>query len=194
MRANFNAALQFVLDHECVFAAGHHGDMAHVVCEQVPGDHGGLTKFGIDQRSHPNVNIKALSFEQARYLYQENEWERCRCDELPAGYDLAVFDTAVNCGCGTSATLLQSALNYAHAGEEALEVDGFIGAKTLRAAGRAGHAGLAWFLELRGQRYLALVAHDSTQQKFLQGWLDRIKDLRVELSERVGTAEGALVA
>src|SRR5436190_12575968 len=98
MKTNFNNALDFVLAHECVFEHGHYGDLNHVLTEDVPGDHGGLTKFGIDQASHPHVNISTLDFAGARQIYFDNEWTRCRCDELPAGYDIAVFDIAANNG------------------------------------------------------------------------------------------------
>src|SRR6478735_11274468 len=37
--------------------------------ENVPGDPGGPTKYGIDQRSHPDVNIRALTKEQAKAIY-----------------------------------------------------------------------------------------------------------------------------
>ncbi len=190
MRTNFNAAFLFVLAHECVFEQGHHGEYAHVICENVPGDRGGLTKFGIDQRSHPGVNIRALDFNGAREIYRMDYWGRCRCDELPAGYDIAVFDTAVNCGCGTAALLLQRALNRAGA---ALKEDGFIGPRTLRIAEESGARGMEWFIELREERYRAIADNNASQHKFLNGWLDRVKDLQGEIVSALET-KGVLAA
>ena len=157
------------MDHECVFEPGHYGDFAHVICENVPGDAGGLTKFGIDQASHPHIDIKALDYSQASQIYHDDEWTRCRCDDLPDGYDIAVFDIAVNNGAGAAAVLLQRAV--------AVTIDGFIGPKTIAAANNAGASGLATLLSLRRDRYEAIVARNPGQSKFLKGWLDRNSDL-----------------
>jgi lysozyme family protein len=177
MKENFKAALKFVMDHECVFAKGHYGDYAHVISEDVPGDSGGLTKFGIDQASHPNININHLDYSGAAAIYHDQEWTSCRCDELPAGYDIAVFDIAVNNGRGTAAKLLQLALNRVVASNPLLVVDGFIGAKTIAAATASGEKGLATLLQLRAQRYFDIVHNHPTQKKFLNGWIDRNNDL-----------------
>jgi lysozyme family protein len=176
VKENFKSALKFVMEHECVFERGHYGDFAHVIPENVSGDSGGLTKFGIDQASHPNVDIKRLDYSGAAAIYRDNEWTLCRCDELPAGYDVAVFDIAVNNGRGTAAKLLQRALNAA-GGATALEVDGFIGAKTIAAAQRIGEKGTAYLLQSREQLYYDIAHNHPTQKKFLNGWLDRNRDL-----------------
>jgi lysozyme family protein len=190
MKENFNKSLKFVLDHECVFEKGHYGDMAHVITENVPGDSGGLTKFGIDQASHPHINIRALDYSQAAQIYRDGEWTRCRCDELPAGYDLAVFDIAVNMGTGTAAKMLQQALNEG-TDEPKIEVDGFIGPKTistaLRAAADPRNNAMAEFLKLRQSRYFAIVHNHPSQKKFLNGWLDRCHDLARAIASNGGT-------
>lgn len=180
MKENFKAALEFVMAHECVFAAGHYGDLAQVVAEEVPGDHGGLTKFGIDQASHPHLNIKALDYQGAAQLYRDGEWAKCRCDELPEGLDVAVFDTAVNLGAGRAIKLLQQACNDAGT-EPPLVVDGFIGPKTLFVAMRTPTA-LPHFLELRQQRYDMIIERDISQVRFSQGWRDRVLDLRIAVN------------
>jgi lysozyme family protein len=186
MRENFKTALKFVMDHECVFAKGHYGDYAYVIPENVPGDHGGLTKFGIDQASHPHINIRALDYQQAAQIYRDNEWTKCRCDDLPAGYDIALFDIAVNNGMGTAAKLLQKALNDAGA-EPPLTVDGFIGAKTVSTAQRIGERGIAYLLQARQQRYYDIAHRNTSQSKFLHGWLDRNRDLSRALAETTTT-------
>lgn len=180
MKENFKAALDFVMAHECVFAPGHEGDYSHVTWENVPGDNGGLTKFGIDQASHPDINIKALDYSGAQQLYRDGEWRKCRCDDLPSGIDLALFDTAVNCGIGTSVKMLQRACNEAGA-EPKLVVDGFIGPKTIAATERNPKV-LFHFLALRDQRYREL-AEISSLKQFLKGWLNRIADLQTTLQQ-----------
>jgi hypothetical protein len=85
---NFEKAVEFTLQFE-----GEGGEAS-------PGDPGGLTKWGISQRSHPNLDIANLTREQAIEIYRTEYWDRLRCDRLPARFDVAMFDTAVNVGCG----------------------------------------------------------------------------------------------
>jgi len=131
MTSNFPTALQFVFEHECVYEPGHEDDLDHVTWEDTPGDPGGLTKWGIDQASHPHLDIKNIDRAQATQIYHDEQWSRCRCDDLPQGYDIAVFDIAVNNGAGEAIMLLQRALN--ESGSLALAADGYIGPVTLAA-------------------------------------------------------------
>lgn len=63
-----------------------------------PHDPGGLTKYGISQRSYPDVDILRLTLDDATAIYRRDYWDKIRGDELPAGIDLLVFDSAVNQG------------------------------------------------------------------------------------------------
>ncbi|WP_395739937.1 glycosyl hydrolase 108 family protein [Prosthecobacter sp.] len=67
--------------------------------ENDPDDPGGATKFGIDQRSHPNVDIKNLTEELALAIYWE-EWKDDGCPGLPRPYAEVFFNCAVNMGKG----------------------------------------------------------------------------------------------
>ncbi len=185
MQRNFKNALAFVMAHECVFARGHSGDMSYVIPENVSGDRGGLTKFGIDQRSHPHVNIKALDYSQATEIYRREYWARVRADELPAGYDLAMFDIAVNNGPGKAALILQRALNNAGA-VPSLAEDGFIGPRTIAAATKMGEKGLEFVFIAREQLYHDLAEHP-VNKKFLRGWLNRNHDLQRAVAHQLET-------
>src|SRR6266436_4597543 len=55
------------------------------IFENDPDDPGGATKFGIDQRSHPNVDIRNLTESQALDIYW-SEWIRDGCDKLSSPY------------------------------------------------------------------------------------------------------------
>ncbi len=68
--------------------------------ERDPSDPGGTTKYGIDQRSHPHVDVASLTKTEAAQIYHDTEWTRARCGELKAPWDLAVFDSAINPGLG----------------------------------------------------------------------------------------------
>ena len=63
-----------------------------------PADPGGETKYGISKRQYPNIDIKNLSLQQARDIYQRDYWNTHDLDSLEYGKALLVFDTAVNGG------------------------------------------------------------------------------------------------
>jgi lysozyme family protein len=165
----FRKAVGFVLPHECVYARGHYGDMAHVISEKVTGDAGGLTKWGIDQRSHPHEDIERLTQHQAEAIYWANYWLPSKCGKLPEAMAIALFDTGVNCGIGTAARMMQSALG--------VSIDGIIGPKTIAAAHAQGLPAVKEFLSQRDQHYHDLAAKPRLAQ-FLSGWLNRLRDLR----------------
>jgi lysozyme family protein len=175
MNDNFIPSLGFVLRHECVYAPGHDGDLDHVVCENVPGDTGGCTKFGIDAASHPGVDIRGLTLAQATAIYHEGEWAHCRCDDLPKRLDTAIFDCAVNNGLIVAGILLQRSIIACGHG---VVVDGEIGLQTVRAAiASNGPELMERLLQLRRQRYTDIVLHHPGDAKFLKGWLARVDDL-----------------
>jgi lysozyme family protein len=178
MKENFPLSLDFVLRHECVYAPGHEDDLAYVVCEDVPGDAGGCTKFGIDAADHPDVNIRDLTLEGATDIYREGEWTQCRCDELPEGVDTAVFDCAVNNGVHVAGILLQRAVRACGL---SVTIDGEIGPRTISAVDevcKVSKWGLInHLLEFRRQHYADIVLLHPGDGEFLQGWLNRVNDL-----------------
>lgn len=126
-----------------------------------PSDPGGVTKFGISKRSYPGVDIDALTKEGAAEIYKRDYWDICRCEELPHGLDLLVFDTAVNQGAATSIKLLQRALNVTD--------DGIMGRGTLAAANHAVN-GIEEFLARRMFQY----AINPQVHRFGLGWYRRV--------------------
>ena len=69
--------------------------------------------------------MRALTPADVAPLYKERYWDKVKADELPAGVDYVVFDTAINSGPGRAAKLLQEAIGATP--------DGAIGPLTLRA-------------------------------------------------------------
>jgi len=77
-----------------------------------PQDPGGATNLGITDRRDGKVDgmvdvdgngsgdvaIRNLTAEQAGEIYRREYWAPSGCDDLPAGFDVCVFDAAVNCG------------------------------------------------------------------------------------------------
>ena len=115
MKENFDKSLLILLKHEG-------GYVNH------PKDPGGETNLGVTKRVYEewggNKNMKDLKEEDVAPIYKKNYWDRCKCDHLPSGLDLAVFDWAVNSGTGRAAKNLQAMIGTV--------ADGGIGPNTLK--------------------------------------------------------------
>jgi len=70
--------------------------------------------------------LKDIPCATVRALYLADFWNRGRCDALPAGVDLMVFDHAVNAGSDRAGRALQLAC-----GQKRSDIDGAIGPDTL---------------------------------------------------------------
>lgn len=133
-------------------------------------DNGGETNFGISTRSYPTEDIRNMTEERAREIYQKDFWQFCHCDELPAGLDVAVFDAAVNQGPGGAVRCLQIALGN-------LNVDGIMGDATKAAAFKASPTILRRFMAQRMVRYVRTIMKDNTQEAFADNWSNRLMSL-----------------
>jgi lysozyme family protein len=179
----FNKAIAFILPHEEEFARGHWGDENFVVTENVAGDSGGLTKYGIDHASHPGVDIANLTRAQAIAIYHD-EWKWRNLDALPEKLAVALFDVWVNGGYAVK--WLQTALNKFFVpapGLHPLIVDGDLGAKTLAAVATCDQgAVLRYFINERDARFESLAANNRQGRQFLKGWEQRDRDLATYLA------------
>ena len=127
-----------------------------------PRDPGGLTKYGISQRSYPELNIAGLTRETAEALYRRDDWAPIHGDDLPPGLDLLLLDSAINQGPATAITLLQAALG--------LKLDGIPGPITRTCAARALPDLLGEFQALRAWRYEI----NRNEDVFGKGWFRRL--------------------
>jgi lysozyme family protein len=82
-----------------------------------PADPGGETKYGISHRAYPDIDIKALTLDQAKDIYRRDYWQAASCDSMPERIGHLVFDCAVHHGVKTAIKLLQRALKVADDGE-----------------------------------------------------------------------------
>lgn len=137
--------------------------------ENDPDDPGGATKFGIDQRSHPNEKIRDLTRERAAEIYWSEYWTKCRAHEMPAKLGEVVANIAVNAGHGRASRWLQEACG--------ITVDGVIGPATMHAVGGHDSNKLADALLKRTEQHYRSIAKGRLA-KFLKGWLNRNNDLR----------------
>lgn len=161
--AAFESAVAFVLEAE----GGYVND---------PADAGGETNFGISKKSYPDLNIKALTEDQAKAIYYQDYWLPCRCDEMPAYIAAVVFDTAVNMGQRIGIKFLQQALG--------VPADGIVGPITLSATYQKSTTHLLPdFLSYRAKRYHELVQQNGQNSRFIRGWLKRTYEIQLRLYE-----------
>lgn len=152
-----------------------------------PDDSGGLTKYGISQKSFPNMDIKNLTREHAIEIYRDLYWDRAGASKIQSQLIAEeLFDTAVNMGVTTAVTILQRSVNrlskmLCDAGyssqKTVLYVDGIFGPNTENAANRlvARWDTTLWKIMnyLQFSQYEMLVQNRPANAKFLLGWINR---------------------
>lgn len=167
--SRFDICIAFVLPHETEFNRD-----GSVKVERDPRDPGGTTKYGIDQRDHPHVDVAKLDEPGAREIFRAEEWTKAQCAKFKPNWDLAIFDSAVNPGLGFVGKALQRAVG-------GLWVDGFIGPKTIAATNAASIDHLSKFLDLRLAYYEArpeTLNGRPFKSAYIGGWRARVADLR----------------
>jgi len=160
MIENWPKAIEFVLKAE----GGYTLD---------PRDPGGETMYGISKKSYPKLDIANLTIEQAQNIYKIDYWNRCKCDALPAGYDIAVMDMAVNQGVVTAIKCLQKTVG--------VDADGIIGPKTIEACFKKSPRSLRLFLAERLSAYARLMHAKPDLFVFANNWNFRV----ITLSELI---------
>ena len=121
----FDACLEFTLAEEGAFI-DHPSDPRFASNLGIT-----LTRLRRFQRD-PGLDrdaLRTVPCATVRALYMADFWNRTRCDALPAGIDLMVFDHAVNAGPDRAGRALQLA-----AGQKRTEIDGAVGPETLNQA------------------------------------------------------------
>jgi lysozyme family protein len=85
----------------------------------------GVRRYGIDTATYAaalgafeaEVDLNRLTAQVAQTIHRQHFWERTRCDYLPAGLDLVLYDAAVCHGISRSIIWLQSILRDRQDGE-----------------------------------------------------------------------------
>jgi len=149
-----------------------------------PDDKGGETKYGISKRSYPDINIKELSFEQAKEIYFKDYWERQGCHLMEGHPEIAIeiFDTSVNMGVGRGAKIFQEALNLSNRNEKDyrdIAVDGGIGSITISTLRACKNKRLLFNVMniLQGEFYINLMRKNSVYEKYI-GWFNRVEIIK----------------
>ena len=147
--SNFLYAIPFILQHE--------GGLCNV-----SGDAGGLTKYGISQRSYPDLDIASLTVEQATDIYQRDFWQDS-WDSLDKRVAAKVFDFSVNAGESWGPKILQRSLGC--------KDDGIVGPQTLSVANLANvDALLQVMCDQIKKHYSLIVQAHPEDAKFINGW------------------------
>lgn len=127
-----------------------------------PKDPGGETKFGISKNAYPNVNIAALTRDDAMAIYFRDYWTALQLDNLASMIAFQVFDAAVNHGLKVAVILLQSAVGAT--------VDGSLGPATITAAKQKPPAVVAVLIVAARINYWTQL---TTWPTFGKGWARR---------------------
>lgn len=165
----------------------------------VEGDAGGETIFGMARKMHPDLKLwgyvdnykKALApFGKDRYkdleslckgntqfkqemnkFYRSQFWDKIMGDKIE-NQDVAnaLYDFAVNSGVSRAVKTIQKIVG--------VESDGAFGAKTLQAVNEYGD-GLCNALCDAREEFFREIAKKGQNAKFLNGWLNRVKDFYV---------------
>lgn len=157
---NFDTAFDRLLGNEGGYTAG-------------AGDPGGETNWGISKRSYPQLDIKALTREQAKAIYLRDFWQRGQMDQFDGALAYQVFDFAVNASIETAVRKLQAAAGVAD--------DGHIGPVTV-AAIKAMQ--VPEMLALFTAEVLEFRSNLSTFPTFGRGWTRRaVADIRYAVND-----------
>jgi lysozyme family protein len=161
MEGDFQKAIEFCLRWE----GGHHTD---------PDDPGGETNFGISKRQYPDLDIGALTRDQAITIYHQDYWVKGHCPEMRLPLNWVHFDCCVNAGIHQAAILLQRSLY--------VDEDGLIGPHTLQAMNEKDPDVLAILCIAEREHYYRTLAQSKPVfAKQLNGWLNRCESLKTAI-------------
>ena len=168
-----------------------------VLKEKSKNDKGGLTKYGITQTTLTGAYAKGvvghcdivkLTKDEAKHIYRTMYCDPYGWLDLPFEACLCLLDATINHGLGGTAWIAQRTCNLISASwqghTETLGMDGKWGPKTKEGVWRIVYQGpdvfAREFLLFRRDYYDRIIARDSSQAVFKNGWYNRLKMLAKE--------------
>lgn len=155
-----------------------------------PADKGGPTKFGVTQATYarwlgrrPSIDeVKAMTVEVAREIYEKEYLAKPRIDTIPEPPRTMILDMAINHGPRNAIRMLQRVVNAAGFGP--ITLDGRMGPMTRKAvenaASRMGPFLQNAIVEERIRYYHMKVEQHPPNKVFLKGWLRRAESFRIK--------------
>jgi lysozyme family protein len=159
------------------------------VCEDVPGDNGGPTKWGITigrlatmkrvkepkRGTDAFEKLKAELFEltehEIKTIYRKDYWDAVRGDDLPPGLNYAVADFGLNSGPSRGVKALQKIVGNPQTGR--------MDDETIAEAKAFEPVEIIMRYSDERKRFLnAIVGNNPRQAKFQKGWLARVGDVQ----------------
>jgi len=145
-----------------------------------PNDSGGSTNKGVTQKSFDAYNIKnnfqlkdvrQMTDSEIETFYYKEYWKRQKCHLVFPKLSFLMFDTSVNMGSGRATKFLQRCLNT--------NDDGNFGSGTLKLVNEiTDELGfINKYIELRRQFYYNIVEAKPSQQRYINGWINRINEV-----------------
>lgn len=140
-----------------------------------PNDSGGLTKFGISQKSYPNLDIAKITQEEAADIYRNDFYNSLKIEMIKdekIAYE--VFDYAVNGGITSSAIALQASLHYLGS---KIVIDGEVGLKTISECNSYKDQSLLLYVltSFRMHKYFNICDKWPKNLEFFEGWARRTR-------------------
>ena len=150
-----------------------------------PLDPGGETKWGISKRQYPDLDIKAITREEAVAIYKRDYWNRYRVALID---DRSIankyFSFVVNMSPRSAGRIVQRALRSVGV---TVEVDGHVGPKTRSAVNGLDMAIGCWIRHpeentmsllaaIRSEaagHYRLLIERNPDLERFRKGWMNR---------------------
>ena len=137
-----------------------------------PHDHGGRTRYGISQKAYPNLDIKNLTVDDAKAIYQRDYWQYDGIQDQAIANK--VFSLAVLCYPRTANRLLQLATT---ACGHVVVCDGRLGPITLNAVNAIPPDELLTTLKQEAvEHFQRIVAQNPEDDRFLDGWINRVRE------------------
>lgn len=170
---NFNSCLSVVLHHEGGFV--NH-----------PKDPGGMTNLGVTKAVYEEwighkVDeriMRKLTPSLVAPLYRKKYWDVMKCDGIPRGLDLCVFDFGVNAGTNRSIRYLQRLIG---AKEDGVFGPASFKQLTVKTVELGVNGLIDSFQDARRTYYRKL----KTFPTFGRGWLRRVDEVEVSAKQMV---------
>lgn len=141
---------------------------------KVTSDTGGLTRWGISQKTYKTLDIRNLSLEKAIEIYKKDYFSKMRLERVKDQEVAdAIFDYGVNAGINRAMVTAREAAIICMSGFKSAS---YIAEANIYDLINASNVKifLETFVDLRKKYYISLATRNATKyEKYLKGWLRR---------------------